>query len=99
MGDSQYPGYGSDGKGGGGAAERVALAMPELTDEKAWWQPRLGKKLKDLSTAELNALAAGMQRCIGSNVEKRVAEDVEDIEILDKIKAELAQRGNPLETA
>jgi len=67
--------------------------MPELTNETAWWQPRAGKKLKDLSTPELNALAAGMDLCL-----LKPAFDRDAAELLEKIKAELAERGNPLVT-
>lgn len=64
--------------------------MPELTNEKAWWQPRLGKRLKDLSTPELNALAAG--------IEHGLRQEGGTDDLLGKVNAELEERGNPLET-
>lgn len=73
-------------------AERALSKRHGLTNETAWWQPRAGKKLKDLSTPELNALAAGMQRCIEPAFDNK-ADD-----LLTKIKAELEERGNPLVT-
>lgn len=64
--------------------------MAELTNETAWWQPRAGKKLKDLSTPELNALAAGLGFVSGGGGERH--------QLYEKVKAELEERGNPLVT-
>lgn len=71
--------------------------MSDLTNETAWWQPRAGKKLKDLPTAELNALAAGIERALywaGRHQSCPVGE-----EMLAKLRAELVERGNPLVTS
>lgn len=78
--------------------------MTELTNETAWWQPRAGKQLKNLATPELQALAAGLDTVLGefgscgaahcnksSGLQKSTA-------ILSAVKAELAERGNPLVT-
>lgn len=71
-------------------AERALSERRGLTNETAWWQPRAGKKLKDLSTPELNALAAGLGFVSGGGGERH--------QLYEKVKAELEERGNPLVT-
>lgn len=66
--------------------------MSGLTDERAWWEPRKQRRLADLTTGELTALAAGMELCL------EPALGVQADELLRKVKTELEARGNPLVT-
>jgi len=69
-------------------------------------QPRLGKRLKDLSTPELNALIAGFNRVLDMpnrmpNSDARLALEIHLKPFSDlaaKIHSELTERGNPLVT-
>lgn len=40
-----------------------------LTNETAWWQPRLGKKLKDLSIPRLISAGIAACRCMSSKMD------------------------------
>lgn len=69
--------------------------MPNaLTNETAWWRPRAGRKLNTLSTPELTAVAAGMDRALS----EAQTDNPDTARLLETIKAELQSRGEPLET-